>query len=152
MALYEFPKLHVLEGVNIDNSPLLFGQNVTVTLTMVALNDFSRPFRPISEEYLRNLTVGFANLRKLHVKAIVNVYYNNVFGRNSSYNLHAYMPHSFDEVYQHMAQLSPVLHANADVIHALQTGFVSFNSSWVNMRVYLHSGLHSEHCSLSLDW
>ena len=47
-----------------------------------------------------------------------------VFGHNASYNLHAYMPHSFDEVYQHIAQLAPLFHANADVIHALQTGFV----------------------------
>ena len=29
MALYEFPKLNVLEGVGIDDSPLLHGQNVT---------------------------------------------------------------------------------------------------------------------------
>ena len=44
---------------------------------MVALNKFSRPFRPISQEYLHDLAEGFANLRKLHLKAIVNVYYNN---------------------------------------------------------------------------
>ena len=50
---------------------------LAVTLTMVALNEFSRPFRPISQEYLHDLAEGFANLRKLHVKAIVNVYYNN---------------------------------------------------------------------------
>ena len=29
MGLYEFPKLNVLEGVGIDDSPLLHGQNVT---------------------------------------------------------------------------------------------------------------------------
>ena len=44
---------------------------------MVALNEFSRPFRPISQGYLHDLAEGFANLRKLHLKAIVNVYYNN---------------------------------------------------------------------------
>ena len=124
MALYEFPNLDTLEGVAWDNSPLLHGQNITVTLTMIALDEFSRPFRPISAAYLRALANGFAGLRKLHVKAIVNIYYNNVFGKNASYNQHAYMPATFEEVYQHMAELAPVLHANADVIHALQTGFL----------------------------
>ena len=124
MALYEFPKLDVLEGIAWDNSPLLHGQNITVTLTMIALNEYSRPFRPIDAAYLTKLTNGFAQLRKLHVKAIVNVYYNNVFGKNASYNKHCYMPNTFEEVYQHISQLAPVFHANADVIHALQTGFI----------------------------
>ena len=131
MALYEFPNLNSLEGVSIDNSPLLHGQNVTVTLTMVALNQFSRPFRPISEVFLASLANGFAALRKLHVKAIVNVYYNNVFGENSTQNLHNYMPANWQQLYHHMTELAPVLHANADVIHALQTGFIGEAGEWV---------------------
>ena len=74
MGLYEFPNLNTLEGTSWDNSPLLHGQNVTVTLTMIALNEYSRPFRPISADYLAKLQAGFAALRKLHVKALVNVY------------------------------------------------------------------------------
>ena len=40
---------------------------------MVALNEFSRPFRPISQEYLHDLAEGFANLRKLHLKGFLEV-------------------------------------------------------------------------------
>jgi hypothetical protein len=108
MALYEFPNLYSLEGVGIDTSPLLHGQNITVTLAMITLADFSRPFRPISDVFMASLTAGFASLRKLHVKAIVNVYYNNVFGQNSSQNLHNYMPATWGELYQHMTQLAPL--------------------------------------------
>lgn len=56
---------------------------------------------------------------------------NNVFGENATVNLHNYAPATFGEVYHHMAQLAPLFHKNADVIHALQTGFIGEAGEWV---------------------
>ena len=46
-------------------------------------------------------------------------------------NLHNYSPATFGEIYQHMRQLQPLFHENADVIHALQTGFIGEAGEWV---------------------
>ena len=43
MALYEFPKLNVLEGVGIDDSPLLHGQNVTGAFATLVMDQAGQP-------------------------------------------------------------------------------------------------------------
>ena len=77
--------------------------------------------------YLTKLNTGFANLRKQGLKAVVRFAYN--YPETESDYLNA-QDATLSRVKRHITQLQPVLQANADVIAAVQGGFIGAWGEW----------------------
>ena len=77
--------------------------------------------RDLPSTYLTKLNTGFANLRKQGLKAVVRFAYN--YPETESDYLNA-QDATLSRVKRHITQLQPVLQANADVIAAVQGGFI----------------------------
>lgn len=78
-------------------------------------------------DYLTKLDTGFAAARRAGVKLIVRAVYNYPQGETGYRDAQdAPLP----VVLQHLAQLKPVLHANADVIAFVQAGFIGAWGEW----------------------
>jgi hypothetical protein len=87
------------------------------------------PYRagPLPADYLARLEAGFAAARRAGVKLIVRGVYNYPRGETEYRDAKdAPLP----LVLRHLAQLKPVLHANADVIAFVQAGFVGAWGEW----------------------
>lgn len=83
--------------------------------------------RDLPAAYLRDLHAGFGRLRDKGLKAVVRFAYN--YPGNESDYLNA-QDAKLSRVKRHIAQLQPVLQANADVIAAVQGGFIGAWGEW----------------------
>lgn len=83
--------------------------------------------RDLPASYLSKLNTGFANLRKQGLKAVVRFAYN--YPQTEAEYLNA-QDATLTRVQRHIAQLGPVLQANADVIAVLQAGFIGAWGEW----------------------
>ncbi len=83
--------------------------------------------RDLPSTYLTKLNTGFANLRKQGLKAVVRFAYN--YPETESDYLNA-QDATLSRVKRHITQLQPVLQANADVIAAVQGGFIGAWGEW----------------------
>ncbi len=87
------------------------------------------PYRtgPLPADYLARLETGFAAARRAGVKLIVRAVYNYPRGETEYRDAKdAALP----MVLRHLAQLKPVLQANADAIGFVQAGFVGAWGEW----------------------
>ena len=105
--------------------------NLTLTQAYCYLTPFCRtsPCAPLSASFLDEVQGGFARARRAGVKLVLRFAYEN----SSEHPMDG--PSSYDEIFGHMRQLQPLVHANADVIHAMAAGFVGAYGEW-------HSSAH----------
>lgn len=90
----------------------------TVAIALVRLDDYRD--RPLDAELLDALDDGFASVRGAGIKVILRFMYNASFTDDA--------PKA--RVLEHIAQLSPLLHDNADVIAVMQAGFIGAWGEW----------------------
>ena len=83
--------------------------------------------RDLPSSYLNRLNAGFENLRRQGLKAVVRFAYN--YPASEADYLNA-QDASLSRVRRHITQLTPVLQANADVIAAVQGGFIGAWGEW----------------------
>jgi len=81
---------------------------------------------PISASFLQNLQTDFNTVRKAGVKLIIRFSYINTpnAGDCGNWICPPFGDAPKNIVLQHIAQLKPYLHANADVLAAVQMGFI----------------------------
>jgi hypothetical protein len=77
---------------------------------------------PLSETFLNDLSDGFAALRRAKLKVILRFNYNNGNSRGSDAPM--------ARIREHISQLAPILTTNADLIFALQAGFIGAWGEW----------------------
>jgi len=82
---------------------------------------------PVPSDYLDKLEAGFAAARRAGLKLIVRAVYNYPRGETEYRDA---KDASLPVVLGHLAQLGPLLHANADVIAFVQAGFVGAWGEW----------------------
>lgn len=84
--------------------------------------------KPISEEFLNNLQKDFDAVRGAGLKMILRFAYTNTAKSGSCNDEYKICPPYGDAppeiVFQHVAQLKPLLQRNADVIAVMQEGFI----------------------------
>lgn len=83
--------------------------------------------RNLPANYLTKLDIGFANLRKQGLKAVLRFAYN--YPETESDYLNA-QDATLSRVKAHIQQLQPVLQRNADVIAVVQGGFIGAWGEW----------------------
>ena len=83
--------------------------------------------RDLPSSYLTKLNTGFAHLRKQGLKAVVRFAYN--YPSSEADYLNA-QDATLSRVKRHIAQLQPVLQANADVIAVVQGGLIGAWGEW----------------------
>ncbi len=106
-------------------------ENITLILRLFYLDDFVAS--PISQAYLDAMAADFATLRQAGLKAVVRVAYTDQihFAPSTSWPpIPPYGDASKTQMLAHIAQLAPVLQANADVISAVQAGFIGIWGEW----------------------
>ena len=96
-------------------------ESISLILRLFYLESFRSG--AISTSYLDNMRTDFARLRAAGLKAVVRFAY-------TSDSSSPYGDASPDRVLAHIAQLKPILAANADVIAAVQAGFVGAWGEW----------------------
>jgi hypothetical protein len=81
------------------------------------------PYRnsELPQDYLERLNAGFAAVRRSGIKTIVRFKYAEWYGDEDA---------SKERILGHIAQLTPVLQANGDVIAVLQAGFIGAWGEW----------------------
>ena len=105
--------------------------NLTLAQAYCYLTKFctTTPCAPLSAAYLDEVSDGFARARRAGVKLVLRFAYEN----SSEHPMDG--PSSYEEIFGHMRQLQPLIHSNADVIHAMAAGFVGAYGEW-------HSSVH----------
>lgn len=96
-------------------------QNVTVLFRYFYLEDFTSS--PISQSYLNNMQADFDKIRNAGLKAVIRFSYSddeNASPRDASKT----------QILAHINQIKPILQANADVIMAMQAGFIGTWGEW----------------------
>lgn len=115
-----------LAGYRSLHSP--FGADYSIYSSLIYRYFFLEDFKngPISQAYLDNVALDFATARKAGVKLIVRFAYTEDVNSNgcSSWICPPYGDAPKNIVLGHIAQLEEVLNENADVIMALQMGFI----------------------------
>jgi hypothetical protein len=94
---------------------------VTVVFRYFLLNDFLNS--NINATYLANIQTDFDNIRTAGLKAIVRFSYSNAQGTGAQQPAKA-------QILAHIAQLSPILNTNKDVIFSHQAGFIGTWGEW----------------------
>lgn len=100
--------------------------NLTVSLTYCYLSPWWNRTLPAS--MLSNLHARLSEMREAGVTALLNVAYED--GKTDFFS--DVEPLSFDRIYGHIDQLTPVLRANADVIYGMQAGFIGNAGEWAH--------------------
>ena len=101
--------------------------NLTVSLTYCYITKYWNVSQ-IPASFIDELDAGFAQMRQAGVKSILIFSYMD--GKaNFSKDVE---PFHFETIYSHMAQLAPTIHANADVLHALQAGWLGNAGEWAH--------------------
>jgi hypothetical protein len=94
----------------------------------------------LPESYIASLESSFEQMRTVGVKVVLNIAY-----MDGKKNFTADPePLTLDVVYGHIDQLAPVIQRNADVVYALQAGFIGNAGEWAHDNrdfVHNHSGL-----------
>ena len=109
-----FTKLHEAKDL-----AYLRGKGVTLVYTGIPLGAFRAG--PIEAGFLEQLGRGFEVLRRAGLKAVVRFTYSGSLGDADAPK---------EIVLKHIAQLKPLLQANADVIAVLQAGFIGAWGEW----------------------
>jgi hypothetical protein len=78
---------------------------------------------PISQAYLDKIREDFQIIRKAGIKVVLRFAY-------TSNSTEPYGDATPEQVQEHIAQLKPILHENADVIAVLQAGFIGAWGEW----------------------
>jgi len=94
-------------------------QGYTLGFAGVRLDDYRGDVLPIA--FLDALTQGFAAVRAAGIKVILRFVYNDVLGGEDA---------SRSQILVHLAQLRPILEANADVIAVMDAGFIGAWGEW----------------------
>jgi Domain of unknown function (DUF4832)/Domain of unknown function (DUF4874) len=90
----------------------------TLAITLVRLDAYRDA--PIDAAFLDSLSRGFAAARTAGVKVVVRFTYNSSATADASRA----------RILGHLTQLTPILHANADVIAVMQAGFIGAWGEW----------------------
>jgi hypothetical protein len=98
---------------------------MTLGFAAVRLDPFRD--RPISDDFLAQLSDGFAAVRKAGIKVIVRFVYNRDAGGSDA---------TRDQIFAHIWQLAPILDHDADVIAVLDAGFIGAWGEW-------HTSIHN---------
>lgn len=103
----------------------IYNNGYTLILTNYFLTDYMST--PISEEYLNVVRQNMAALREGGCKCVVRFAYIN-----ASEPVQDKPPYEapLDTILLHISQLKPILQENADVIYAVEAGFVGFWGEW----------------------
>lgn len=108
-------------SVSTLNSWKTGADKATVVYRYFLLKDFLAA--DINSIYLNNIRTDFNNLRTAGLKAIVRFSYSDTQSDAPQQPTKA-------QILAHIAQLSPILHANKDVIFSFQAGFVGTWGEW----------------------
>lgn len=79
---------------------------------------------PISAGYLQNMQTDFSKIRAAGLKCVVRFAYSDQYNPNVSQDA------TKTQILAHIAQLKPILLANADVIAVAQAGFIGTWGEW----------------------
>jgi hypothetical protein len=113
--------------------------NMSVTLGYAYITEYWNT-SVLPEAYLRSLESSFQQMREVGVKTILNIAY-----MDGKKNFTADPePLSLDIIYGHINQLASIVQRNADVVYALQAGFIGNAGEWAHDNrnfVHNHSGL-----------
>ena len=101
--------------------------NMTVTLGYAYLSAYWN-VTVLPQAYLGELEAAFGEMRGAGVKVVLNFAYMDGKANFSADP----EPLTLDLIYGHIAQLAPVVHRNADVVHALQAGFIGNAGEWAH--------------------
>jgi hypothetical protein len=93
-------------------------QGVSLVNVRIHLDDYRSA--PLPDAFLADLDAGFDRLRAAGLKAIVRFQYNDGSGEDAT----------LEQMLAHIEQLAPVLAGQADVIAALQAGFIGAWGEW----------------------
>lgn len=107
---------------------------------------------PISGQYLAHMEADFAALRAAGLKAIPRFAYTNRVHTAPGTRWPPVPPYGdapVERVLEHIAQLAPVLRANADVIAVVQAGFIGIWGEWFYTDAF--AGQDLDHPSAE-DW
>jgi hypothetical protein len=123
------PERGWMQGDGVDlNSASAFGslraRGHALVFVLVRLDAYRT--MSIAPAALDEMTAGFARLRAAGAKAVLRFTYNNPSGAAAGEDADA------ATIDAHIAQLRPVLQANADVIAVLQAGFIGRWGTWLN--------------------
>ncbi len=94
-------------------------QGYTLGYALVRLDAYRTS--PLTETLLEALRIGFAAARKAGIKVIPRFVYNHEAGGHDATKW---------QILAHLAQLTPVLTANADVIAVMDAGFIGAWGEW----------------------
>lgn len=93
-------------------------QGSTLAIALIRLDDYRTS--AISTAFLDDLAAGFQGAREHGFKVILRFMYNSSFTADASRA----------QIVAHIAQLTPLLQANADVIAVMQAGFIGAWGEW----------------------
>ncbi len=104
-----------------DVRPLedLRDEYVTLIYGKIPANDFRD--KDLSREFLNKIEWGFYRTRQAGLKVILCVSYSDKIGDPDA---------SLDTILHHIDQLKPLLHENADVLLAVEAGFIGPDGQW----------------------
>ncbi|HEX9979134.1 MAG TPA: DUF4832 domain-containing protein [Flavobacterium sp.] len=97
-------------------------ENITLILRVFYLENFVSS--PISSTYLTNMQSDFAKIRAAGIKCIVRFAYSDDNDNGAPQDA------TKAQVLAHIAQLKPILLANADIIPVVQAGFIGAWGEW----------------------
>lgn len=95
---------------------------ITLILRLFYLDDFVTS--PISSTYLANMQSDFAKMRNAGIKCVIRFAYSDDVDNGQLQDA------SKTQILAHIAQIKPILLANADVISTVQAGFIGTWGEW----------------------
>lgn len=106
-------------GFYVEGSPQgKYDQGYTLLMRFVRLDEYVD--QPLPTSFLEGLAADFANVRKTGVKYVLRFSYNRSRAPDAPINV----------VQEHIIQLAPILHTYADVIAAVEAGFIGAWGEW----------------------
>jgi hypothetical protein len=101
--------------------------NMTITLGYAYISKYWNE-TVLPREYLADLDSSFSQMRDAGVKVVLNVAYMDGKANFSADPEQL----TLDVIFSHISQLAPVVRKNADVVHALQAGFIGNAGEWAH--------------------
>lgn len=95
---------------------------ITLILRLFYLEGFINA--PISSQYLQNMQNDFAKVRAAGLKCVVRFAYSDDYDSGTPQDA------TKAQILAHIAQLKPILTANADIIAVVQAGFIGTWGEW----------------------
>ena len=100
----------------------LRNKNITLIARSFSLDAFLNS--PIRQEYLNGIQLDFSIMRQTGVKAYIGFQYSSSIQPTDKWDTNK------AQMLVHIAQLKPILQANADVIAFVQAGFIGVWGEW----------------------